>query len=78
MVTQNWKKVKEIIDELEADILAYNEHKLNLKYRDNTNGFSQLFNEGKDDYFSVVVVHNNHEIWVEYRMVAHTYWLLNC
>jgi hypothetical protein len=41
------------------------------------NGFSQLFNGGKDDYFSAVI-HNNHEIWVEYRVVAHTYWLLNC
>ena len=32
-----------MIDELEVDITAFNEHRLNLRHKDNRNGFSQLF-----------------------------------
>jgi hypothetical protein len=34
---------KEIIDKLEVDLVAYNEHKLNMRHRQNSNGFNQLF-----------------------------------
>ncbi len=37
------EKAKEIDDELEVDIVAYNEHWLNMRDRRNVNGFNQLF-----------------------------------
>jgi hypothetical protein len=36
------EKAKEIIDDLEADIIVYNEHRLNMQNWQNVNGFSQL------------------------------------
>ena len=41
-ITHNEKleKDKLIIDELEADVVAYSEHRLNFKHKDNRNGFS--------------------------------------
>lgn len=47
-------------DELEVDIAAYNEHRLNMKHRDNSIGFSRLFNGGEAEVRSVVA-HNVHE-----------------
>jgi hypothetical protein len=41
------EKAKEIIDDLEADIVAYNEHCLNMQDWQNVNGFSQLFKGGE-------------------------------
>ena len=40
---KNLYKAKDLIDELEADILAYIKYCLNLKHKDNRNGFSQMF-----------------------------------
>ncbi len=37
------EKAKEIINELEVDIVAYNEHCLYLQDKQNVNGFNQLF-----------------------------------
>ena len=37
------EKAKEIINELEVDLVAYNKHKLNMRHRQNSNGFNQLF-----------------------------------
>jgi len=37
------EKAKEIIDELEVDLVAYNQHRLNMRHRLNSNGFNQLF-----------------------------------
>jgi hypothetical protein len=54
------EKAKEIIDDLEADIVAYNEHRLNMQDRHNVNGFSQLFKGGEAAIHSVVA-HNVHE-----------------
>ncbi len=51
---------KEIIDNLEMDIVAYNEHRLNMQDRHNVNGFSQLFKGGEGAIHSVVA-HNVHE-----------------
>jgi hypothetical protein len=53
-------KAKEIHNELEVDIVAYNEHRLNMRDRRNVNGFNQLFKGGKAALQSVVV-HNIHE-----------------
>ena len=41
-------------------MVAYSEHRQNLKHKDNNNGFSQLFNGGEAEVRSVVG-HNVHE-----------------
>ena len=53
-------KARRLHDELEADVVAYNEHRLNLKHKDNRIGFSQLFYGGEADIRSVAA-HNTHE-----------------
>ena len=37
-------KARQIYDDLEADIVAGNEHRLNLRHKNNKNGFRQMFN----------------------------------
>ncbi len=54
------EKEKGIIDDLEADLVCLNEHKQNLMHKDNTNGFSQLFQGGEAEVRSVAA-HNRHE-----------------
>jgi hypothetical protein len=53
-------KARELIDDLEADIVCYNEHRLNLMHKDNKSGFSQLFRGGKSEIRSIAA-HNKHE-----------------
>ncbi len=54
------EKAKELINDLEADLVAYNEHRMNLQHKDNRNGFNQLFRGGEADIRSVAG-HNMHE-----------------
>ncbi len=54
------EKAKEIHDELEVDIVAYNKHRLNMRYRGNVNGFNQIF-KGGEVAIQSVVAHNIHE-----------------
>ena len=54
------ENAKEIIDELEADVVAYSEHRLNCKNKDNINGFSQIFRGGEAEIRSIAA-HNVHE-----------------
>ena len=42
-------KARRIHNMLEADIVAYNEHRLNLRHKDNKIGFNQLFYGGESD-----------------------------
>ena len=58
--TKKLEKAKEIIDELEADLVAYSEHRLNCKHKDNRNGFSQMFRGGEAE-IRTVVAHNVNE-----------------
>jgi hypothetical protein len=51
------EKAKEIHDELEVDIVAYNEHRLNMKDQRNFNRFNQLF-KGGEAAIQSVVAHN--------------------
>jgi hypothetical protein len=44
---KNVEKAKEIINDMKVDIVAYNEHRLNMQDRHNVNGFNQLFKGGK-------------------------------
>ena len=54
------EKAKEIIDELEADIAAFSEHKINPSHKENVNGMSQMFNGGEAE-IRTVTGHNVHE-----------------
>ena len=53
-------KARRIHDALEADIVAYNEHRLNLNHCDNRIGFNQLFKGGEAE-IKLIVAHNTHE-----------------
>ena len=47
------EKSKEVIDKLEADAVCYNEHRVNMKRKENHNGFNRLFlGEGSRDQIS--------------------------
>lgn len=54
------KKAKELIDDLEADLVACSKHRLNLMHKDNCNGFTQMFKGGEAEIRSVAA-HNTHE-----------------
>jgi hypothetical protein len=54
------ERAKEIHDSLEVDIVAYNEHRLNMGHKLNINGFNQLFRGGEAAIQSMVT-HNVHK-----------------
>ena len=54
------EKAKDLIDKLGADVVAYNEHRQNLRHKDNRNGCNQLFWRGEVEVRSAVA-HNVHE-----------------
>lgn len=53
-------KARAIHNSLEADIVAYSEHRLNYRHSGNRTGFNQLFRGGETDVRSIVA-HNVHE-----------------
>jgi hypothetical protein len=53
-------KSKELIDDLEADIVAFSEHRINMQHKDNRNGLSQMFCGGEAEIRSLSA-HNSHE-----------------
>jgi hypothetical protein len=53
-------KAKDLINELEADVVLYNQHRQNLMHSDNRNRLNQLFRGGEVDVRSVVA-HNVYE-----------------
>jgi hypothetical protein len=59
--------------ELEVEIAAYCEHKLNMKHMINSNGFSQLFQRGKVAISSVVTVHENTGRMQQERISLHLF-----
>ena len=48
------QKCKGLVDELEVDLLAINEHKMRLGHQLNRNGLSQMFNGGETETRSVI------------------------
>jgi hypothetical protein len=42
------EKARRVIDDLQADVVCYNEHHQNLRHKANHNGFRQMFNGGGD------------------------------
>jgi hypothetical protein len=53
-------RMKELHDELEVNMAAYCEHKLNKKHTKNVYGFNQLF-KGGESAIQLIVTHNVHE-----------------
>ncbi len=53
-------KCRDRFNKLGADIVAINEHRQNVKHKDNRNGWNQLFKGGEVDV-RLVVAHNIHE-----------------
>ncbi len=43
------EKARRVIDNLQADIICYNEHRQNLWHKSNRNGFRQMFNGGETE-----------------------------
>ena len=42
-------KARQVINDLQADVVHYNEHRQNLKHKTNRDGFCQMFNGGETD-----------------------------
>jgi hypothetical protein len=49
---ENLDKAWQIIDDLQVDVVCYNEHRQNLKHKTNRNGFCQMFDRGGDRFES--------------------------
>jgi hypothetical protein len=62
MSKQNGKleKARQVIDDLQADIVCYNEHCQNLRLKANCNGFRQMFNGGETELWAIAS-HNRSE-----------------
>ena len=54
------ERAKEVTDKLGADSVAYSEHKLNCRHRDNVNGIGQMCN-GDETELRTKTGHNFHE-----------------
>ena len=54
------EKAKELADELELDLLALTEHRINPRHRQNKNGLAQMFKGGESEV-RAQVGHNAHE-----------------
>ena len=50
----------EVIDDMEVDVVAYSEHRLNCKHKDNRNGLLHMF-RGREAEIQSIAVHNVHE-----------------
>ncbi len=58
-----------MIDDLQADVVCYNKHWQNLRYKVNQNGFHQMFNGGETG-LRAIVSHNIHKNVVKYQEVG--------
>ena len=54
------ERMKELHDELEIDVAAYCEHKINYRHKTNINGFNQLF-KGGEAAIQSITAHNVQE-----------------
>ncbi len=62
MLSKNEKlnKARQVINDLQADVVCYNEHHQNLKHKANCNGFCQMFNGGETK-LRTIAAHNVNE-----------------
>ncbi len=63
------EKARRVIDDLQADVVCYNEHQQNLRHNANQNGFRQMFNGGETDLWAIVS-HNVHKTVGKYQEVG--------
>ncbi|KAL3806180.1 hypothetical protein ACHAXA_008049 [Cyclostephanos tholiformis] len=61
------EKARRVIDELQADVVCYNEHRQNLRHKANRNGFGQMFNGGEME-LRAIASNNGHELDLLRRM----------
>ena len=54
-------KARQVIDDLQADVVCYNEHQQNLKHKTNGNGFFPMFNGGETNLRAIVAHNANKE-----------------
>ena len=57
---EKMEKARQIIGDMEADVVAYCEHSQNLRHKQNKNGFKQIFNGGETD-IRAIAAHNANE-----------------
>jgi hypothetical protein len=50
-------KARQVINDLQVDVVCYNEHCQNRKHKTNQNGFHQMFNGGKTE-LRAIAAHN--------------------
>jgi hypothetical protein len=50
-------KAWQVINDLQVDVVCYNEHRQNLKHKTNQNGFCQMFNGGETE-LRAIAAHN--------------------
>ncbi len=64
MLRKNEKldKARWVIDNLQADIVCYNEHRQNLSHKSNRNGFWQMFNGGKTELRAIASHNRNKDV----------------
>jgi hypothetical protein len=60
------EKARRVIDELQADVVCYNEHRQNLRHKANRNGFPQMFNGGETE-LRAIASNNGHESVGKYQ-----------
>ncbi len=56
------EKARWVIDDLQVDIVCYNEHQQNLWHKSNRNGFLQMFNGGKTELWAIASHNRNKDI----------------
>ncbi len=54
------EKARQVINNLQADIVCYNEHCQNLRHKANRNRFQQMFN-GRETELRAIVSHNRNK-----------------
>jgi hypothetical protein len=55
------EKARQVIDDLQVNIVCYNEHRQNLQHKPNQNGFRQMFNGGKNELRTIASHNKNTE-----------------
>ncbi len=53
------EKARQVIDNLQVDIVCYNEHCQNLQHKANRNGFQQMFNGGETELWAIASHNSN-------------------
>ncbi len=63
---EKFEKARRVINDLQADIICYNEHRQNLHHKSNLNGFWQMFNGGKTE-LQAIKLHNRNKDTGKYQ-----------